>query len=120
MVASQGRKSIFLTGAASGIGYQTALLFADKGGFVGGYDVNADGLRALQQTLGAANCVIRKLDVTDREDYRQALAEFAEATDGKLDILYNNAGIGGGGLFADLPFEIVLAVVNTNFVGVLI
>jgi NAD(P)-dependent dehydrogenase (short-subunit alcohol dehydrogenase family) len=120
MAASQGRKSIFVTGAASGIGYQTAVLFAGKGWFVGGYDVNADGLKTLEETLGAANCITRKLDVTDREGYRQALAEFAGATDGKLDVLYNNAGIGGGGLFADLPFETVLAVVNTNFVGVLI
>jgi NAD(P)-dependent dehydrogenase (short-subunit alcohol dehydrogenase family) len=82
--------------------------------------VNVDGLKALEQTLGAANCITRKLDVTDRDDYRQALAEFAAATDGKLDVLYNNAGIGGGGPFADLPFETILAVVNTNFVGVLI
>ena len=120
MAASQGRKSIFVTGAASGIGYQTALLFAGKGWFVGGHDVNTEGLKALGEALGSANCLTRKLDVTDREDYRQALAEFAEATGGTLDVLYNNAGIGGGGLFADLPFETVLAVVNTNLIGVLI
>ena len=120
MSSSQGRKSIFVTGAASGIGYQTALLFAGKGWFVGGYDVNADGLRALEDAVGAANCLTRRLDVTDRDDYRQALAEFAEATGGKLDILYNNAGIGGGGPFADTPLETLLAVVNTNLVGVLI
>jgi len=82
--------------------------------------VNVDGLRALEEVLGATNCVTRKLDVTDRDDYRQALAKFGQATDGKLDVLYNNAGIGGGGLFADIPFETLLAVVNTNFVGVLI
>ena len=120
MTASRGRKSIFITGAASGMGYQTALLFAGKGWFVGGYDVNEAGLEALKDALGADNCLVRRLDVTDREDYRAALAAFAEATDGKLDILFNNAGIGGGGLFADLPFETVMAVVNTNFIGVLI
>lgn len=120
MGKSNGRKAIFITGAASGMGYQTAKLFHGKGWFVGGYDVNADGLKALEAELGADNCVVRKLDVTNREDYRAAMAEFGEATDGKMDILYNNAGIGGGGLFADLPFETVMAVVNTNFVGVLI
>ncbi len=120
MTASRGRKSIFITGAASGMGYQTALLFAGKGWFVGGYDVNEEGLKALQDALGADNCLVRRLDVTDREDYHAALAAFAEATDGKLDILFNNAGIGGGGFFADLPFETVMAVVNTNFIGVLI
>ena len=120
MTASRGRKSIFITGAASGMGYQTALLFAGKGWFVGGYDVNEAGLKTLEDGLGADNCLVRRLDVTDREDYRAALAAFAEATDGKLDILFNNAGIGGGGMFADLPFETVMAVVNTNFIGVLI
>lgn len=120
MGVSNGRKSIFITGAASGMGYQTAKLFAGKGWFIGGYDVNAEGLKALEAELGADNCVVRVLDVTNREDYRAALAGFAEATGGTMDILYNNAGIGGGGLFADLPFETVMAVVNTNFVGVLI
>lgn len=120
MSQSNGRKSIFITGAASGMGYQTAKLFHAKGWFVGGYDVNQEGLKALEAELGADNCVVRRLDVTDREDYRAALAGFAQATGGKMDILYNNAGIGGGGLFADLPFETVMAVVNTNFVGVLI
>ena len=45
---------------------------------------------------------------------------FGAATGGKLDMLYNNAGIGRGGPFADQPFEDVLAVVQVNFVGVLI
>jgi NAD(P)-dependent dehydrogenase (short-subunit alcohol dehydrogenase family) len=120
MSKANGRKSIFITGAASGMGRETARLFHQKGWFVGGYDVNADGLKSLESELGAANCVVRKLDVTDRDGYRSALAEFAGATGGKMDILFNNAGIGRGGMFADQPFEDVMAVVNTNFVGVLI
>jgi NAD(P)-dependent dehydrogenase (short-subunit alcohol dehydrogenase family) len=120
MSKANGRKSIFITGAASGMGRETARLFHQKGWFVGGFDVNIDGLKSLEVELGAANCVVRKLDVTDIADYRSALAEFAAATDGKMDILYNNAGIGRGGMFADQPFEDVMAVVNTNFVGVLI
>lgn len=120
MTASNGRKSIFITGAASGMGRETARLFHEKGWFVGAYDVNAEGLESLKAELGAGNCVTRKLDVTDRSDYRAALAEFGAATGGTMDILYNNAGIGRGGAFADQPFEDVLAVVNVNFVGVLI
>jgi NAD(P)-dependent dehydrogenase (short-subunit alcohol dehydrogenase family) len=120
MSDAQGRPSIFITGAASGMGRETARLFAGKGWFVGGYDVNAEGLAALQAEIGAADSVVRRLDVTDRDDYRAALAEFAQASGGRLDILFNNAGIGRGGPFADQPFEDVLAVVNVNLVGVLI
>jgi NAD(P)-dependent dehydrogenase (short-subunit alcohol dehydrogenase family) len=117
---AKGRKSIFITGAASGMGRETARLFHGKGWFVGGFDVNDAGLASLRDELGADNCLVRRLDVTDREDYRAALKAFGEATGGKMDILYNNAGIGRGGPFADQAFEDIMAVVNVNFVGVLI
>lgn len=120
MGQANGRKSIFITGAASGMGRETAKLFTEKGWFVGGYDVNDEGLKSLEAELGAENCIVRRLDVTDRADYQAALTAFGEATGGKLDLLYNNAGIGRGGPFADQPFEDVLAVVQVNFVGVLI
>lgn len=120
MGKADGRKSIFITGAASGMGRETALLFAGKGWFVGGFDVQQDALETLAAEIGADNCIVRRLDVTDREDYKAALAAFAAATDGKMDMLYNNAGIGRGGPFADQPFEDVLAVVQVNFIGVLI
>lgn len=102
------------------MGLETARLFAAKGWFVGGYDVNQAGLAALESELGASNCLVRQLDVTDREDYRAALAAFSAATDGKLDLLFNNAGIGRGGPFAEQPFEDVIAVVQVNLMGVLI
>lgn len=120
MGQANGRKSIFITGAASGMGRETARLFAQKGWFVGGYDVNDEGLASLRAELGAENCLVRRLDVTDRTDYAAAVEAFGQATGGKLDLLYNNAGIGRGGPFADQPFEDVLAVVQVNFVGVLI
>lgn len=113
------RKSIFITGAASGMGRETALLFAEKGWFVGAYDVNTEGLKDLQAELGAENCLTRRLDVTDRMDFRAALDDFAPAAGGRLDILYNNAGIGRGGPFHQQPFEDILAVVQVNLIGVL-
>ncbi|WBH15049.1 SDR family oxidoreductase [Sphingomonas radiodurans] len=116
---ANGRKAIFITGAASGMGLETARLFANEGWFVGAFDVNQIGLERLEGELGAANCLIRRLDVTDREDYRAALDAFAAATGGTLDLLFNNAGIGRGGPFADQPWDDVLSVVQVNFVGVL-
>jgi len=119
-MSANGRKAIFITGAASGMGRETARLFHAKGWFVGGFDVNDAGLATLKQELGADNCLVRRLDVTDRQDYAAALQAFGAATGGTMDILYNNAGIGRGGPFADQPFEDVLAVVNVNLIGVLI
>ena len=57
---ANGRKSIFITGAASGIGRATSMLFAQNGWFVGGYDRNTDGLKALEAEIGAANCVTER------------------------------------------------------------
>jgi len=113
------RKSIFITGAASGMGLETARLFSNGGWFVGAYDVNDAGLSALEAELGAENCVVRHLDVTDRADYAKAFEEFSVATDGTMDLLFNNAGIGKGGFFDEQDFGDVLDVVNINFIGVL-
>lgn len=114
------RKSIFITGAASGMGLETARLFSKGGWFVGGYDVNLDGLKSLEAELGSENCVVRSLDVTDRADYGKAISKFSDATGGKMDLLFNNAGIGKGGFFDEQDFDDVLDVVNVNFIGVLI
>lgn len=119
MGQANGRKSIFITGAASGMGLETARLFAGQGWFVGGYDVNVAGLQALEQELGADNCLTAVLDVTDREAYRAAVEAFGAATGARMDVLFNNAGIGRGGLFTDMSWEDVMAVVNVNFVAVM-
>ena len=119
MARANGRKSIFITGAASGMGRETARLFAKQGWFVGAYDVQAALLSTLEAEIGADNILTGVLDVTDREAYRAALAGFADATGGQLNLLFNNAGIGRGGPFGDMAWEDVLAVVNINLVAVL-
>jgi NAD(P)-dependent dehydrogenase (short-subunit alcohol dehydrogenase family) len=119
MTAANGRKAIFITGAASGMGLETARLFGSEGWFVGGYDVNQEGLDALKAELGEENCILQVLDVTDRDAYAATLVAFSAATGGKMDVLFNNAGIGRGGPFVDMPWEDVMAVVNINLVAVL-
>ncbi len=118
-MSQQPRQAIFITGAASGMGRETAMLFAGKGWFVGATDVNEDGLKTLQQVLGSENCWIRKLDVTSRTDFETALAEFAAKSGDRLDLMFNNAGIGESGWFEDVPYEAAMRVVQINFVGAL-
>jgi NAD(P)-dependent dehydrogenase (short-subunit alcohol dehydrogenase family) len=113
------RKSIFITGAASGMGRETAKLFHERGWFVGAYDVNEDGLKTLEQELGSDNCTIRKLDVTNKADFDTAVSAFGQETGGKMDILYSNAGIGESGWFEDIPYEAALRVVQVNLIGVI-
>jgi NADP-dependent 3-hydroxy acid dehydrogenase YdfG len=114
------RKSILITGAASGMGRETAHLFAAKGWFVGAVDKQPEGLETLRAELGPENCLIHTLDVTSQRDYGAVLEQFSVATDGKLDLLFNNAGISRGGPFDRVPFDDIMAVVNVNLVGVLI
>jgi len=116
---ASGRKSIFITGAASGIGRATARLFAEQGWFVGAYDRDTPGLTTLEGEIGAANCIVGALDVTDKKAFEAALAAFAAQTGGQLDLLFNNAGIGRGGPFDQQPFEDILELVQVNLIGVL-
>jgi NAD(P)-dependent dehydrogenase (short-subunit alcohol dehydrogenase family) len=114
---TEERKAIFITGAASGMGRATARLFAAKNWFVGCYDVNSEGLNSLAEELGQEHAILEVLDVSKREDYRECLDRFAASSGGRLDLLYNNAGILGGGMFVDMPFDAIERVVNTNFWG---
>ena len=120
MSRADGRKSIFITGAASGIGRQTALLFAERGWFVGAHDVNKAGLADLKHEIGAHNGAFAKLDVTDRDGFATAMAEFGDATGGRLDLMFNNAGIGTGGLVDEQPWDEAMRIISINLIGVLI
>jgi len=114
-----GQKFAFITGAASGIGHATAELFASQGWWVGAADVNIAGLETLRDVLGRDRCRLWHLDVRDKAAYDAVVAELAEETGGRLDLLYNNAGIGAAGFFEDIPLEESLRVIDINLVGVI-
>ena len=115
-----GRKSIFITGAASGIGLETALLFAEEGWFVGGFDVNGAGVDALSDRIGAENGVFGTLDVTDPAAFAAATTRFGEATGGTLDCMFNNAGIATSGMLDEQPWDDIARTIAVNFTGVII
>jgi NAD(P)-dependent dehydrogenase (short-subunit alcohol dehydrogenase family) len=87
------RPTLFVTGAAAGIGRAVAERFLTAGWFVGLYDIDEAGLRTLQQTWGPERCLAARLDVTSVDDWQAALGTFEQATGGRLDVLFNNAGI---------------------------
>ena len=113
-------KSIFITGGASGMGRETALLFAKYGWFVGAYDVNRAALDTLAAEIGAEKGVFATLDVTDPAAFEAAFATFGEATGGKLDLMFNNAGIGAGGLLDEQPWDEIKRIIDVNLYGVIV
>ena len=119
MSIANGRKTIFITGAASGIGAETARYFARKGWFIGLYDINEAGLTAIEDEIGSDNCISARLDVTNRDDWAKAMDGFAAATDRKMNVLFNNAGIGNHGWFEDISPEESDRVVDINIKGVI-
>lgn len=112
-------KTIFITGGASGIGRATAQLFGTRGWFVGLADIDEAGMRETAKALPAGASSIHKLDVRDRAAWDEALAACAAASGGKIDVVFNNAGIPlGGQLIENTPAEIERCL-DINLKGVL-
>ena len=86
-------KVAVITGSASGMGRATALLFAREGAKVVVADWDAGGQAVADQIAAEGGAAIFvKIDVSKPEDV-EALVNKAVATFGRLDIMYNNAGI---------------------------
>lgn len=111
-------RSIFITGAAAGIGSESALLFARNGYRVGAYDVDVAGLDALKAEIEGfgGSVVTGELDVRDPARWAEQLADFT-GTSGRLDILVNNAGVLASGRFEDTSLAAHRRMVDINVVG---
>ena len=112
-------KVALVTGAGSGIGRHVAVALAGAG-----YSVVLAGRRkepleatAVEVSRNNSQPLVVPTDVGDPDAVRELFAKTKHAF-GRLDLLFNNAGISGRDLpMEDLPFEIWKSVVDTNLTG---
>jgi NAD(P)-dependent dehydrogenase (short-subunit alcohol dehydrogenase family) len=113
-------KTVFITGASSGIGRALAMELARRG-----YDLfltarRLDPLERIRADIATADPTrrveLRRLDVNDDGDVASAVAEGAEKL-GRLDIVVANAGIGNSGRVGEGGVERARLIVETNLIG---
>jgi NAD(P)-dependent dehydrogenase (short-subunit alcohol dehydrogenase family) len=112
-------KVVVVTGAASGIGRETALAFAREGASIVAADLKAEALEPVAQAIEAlgVSCMPYAVDVSD-EAAMKAFAEAVEARFGAPHVMINNAGIGYLGLFLESDLEHWQRILNVNVMGV--
>jgi NAD(P)-dependent dehydrogenase (short-subunit alcohol dehydrogenase family) len=109
-----------VTGANSGIGRAIAVHLATRGLTVYGTVRSADKatkLVSMADGVGAAVRVV-ELDVADDVSVQAGLASVLDEA-GRVDVLVNNAGIGGNGVVEETPIERYAEVMNVNVFGAL-
>lgn len=104
---------ILITGASSGIGYQTAKLLSENGHKVYGAARRLDKL----ETLKSMGVVPMYLDITN-EDSSVELVKQIIKIEGRIDVLINNAGYGSYGAIEDVSLEEAQRQFDVNLFGV--
>ena len=113
-------KVAIVTGAGSGIGKHTTLAFLDAGYSVALAGRREDPLKDTVREAGVedSKTLVVPTDVGDPASVENLFARTKEKF-GRLDVLFNNAGVGAPGVnLEDLTFEQWQTVVNTNLTGV--
>ena len=108
-------KVALVTGAGSGIGRASAIALGEAG-----YSLVLVGRRAdkLEETAAALprQALIQVADIADEAAFEAAF-EAARARFGRLDVLFNNAGVSAGGRLEDLSLDAWRRVVDANLTG---
>ncbi|MFG2296824.1 SDR family oxidoreductase [Streptomyces sp. NPDC048603] len=116
----RGRAAVITAAAGAGIGGATARRFLEEGARIVIGDAHTRRLKETEQALaaefGAENVAALPCDVTDEEQV-QALFARAEQAHGGLDIVVNNAGLGGTAALADMTDEQWSTVLDVTLNG---
>jgi NAD(P)-dependent dehydrogenase (short-subunit alcohol dehydrogenase family) len=113
-------RAAIVTGAASGIGLALSQQLARRGALVTLADIERSPLEKAAEALASAGMRVRPavVDVTDRDAVKQ-IVESAVSEFGRLDFLFNNAGIGVGGEARDFAYADWKQVIDVNLFGVI-
>lgn len=109
-------KACIVTGGASGMGAAFASIVAAEGGKVLVVDLNDDLGEKFASSLGDA-AAYKRCDVSNQDDV-EAATEAAVARFGRVDVLFNNAGIGGMGSTIDTTPELWRKVLEVDLFSV--
>src|SRR5215204_2923167 len=120
MVSKKHGRVVVITGASSGIGRATAHAFAELGDTVVLAARRADMLREVERECAkrGGTALAIPIDVR-REEEVEALGRRALERFGRIDVWFNNAGVGIFGPFEDLPTDAWRRVIETNVFGYL-
>lgn len=118
MSGSLQGKSIIVTGAGRGIGASIAQDLARNGARVCVADLNVEAARKVAARIGSA-AIAAEVDVADRASTGAMIASAVKAF-GRLDVIFNNAGISQTCNFMDVKEEDWHRIMNVNGLGVLI
>lgn len=116
MSSYQGRVAI-VTGGASGIGKALVEALAGRGARVIAADVNGEGAERLASAVGADRVQSARIDVRDRDAVQQ-LVEGVFSQHGRLDYMFNNAGIAVFGEAKDMSLDDWTSLIDINLRGV--
>ena len=112
------KKCICITGGASGMGLETGLFFARKGWLVGLLDRDLSLLNEAALLFDRDTVFIKQVDVTSPENLKHAMNRFGDFSEGRLDIMFNNAGIAPGGWFDEMDLLQMRQIIDVNVIGV--